>query len=87
MPILHPKGSHAMLVICQTLDHFFLLEACLAPSGTMKASPQVGGIHVSTNLGASVDMSEVHGLFSNGNLPSMFRVKSMSIGHMFWKSL
>lgn len=42
------------------------VEACMAPPGTMNAGLQEGDLEVSSSLQAS----DVHGVFSNGDLAS-----------------
>ena len=48
-----------------------LLEVSTAPCGIVKASPQGGGIQVSSSSKAIYPVSEVHSVFSNKNLTSI----------------
>lgn len=48
------------------------LEACMAPSGTMKTSSRVGGIQVVSRSGLMGLVSEALGVFSNWDLTFYF---------------
>jgi hypothetical protein len=45
-------------------------EACVVPSGAMRASLQEGSFQVRFCLVSLGPVSQVEGVFSNGNLPS-----------------
>ena len=47
-----------------------LLEACMVPSGTMKASPQGGDFQVTSSPGPLCPELEVHGAVNERDLPS-----------------
>lgn len=61
--------------MCRTIGCFLFLDACMAPSGTMKASPRP----VLTQ-GPIVPVSEVRFVFSNRNL-------SLTSGQCMFKRL
>jgi hypothetical protein len=54
---------------CWLLPSF---EACMAPSGVRKCSPQRGGIQAILKEWPLGSVSEVHGVFSNRDSPSTF---------------
>ena len=67
--------------------------ACVAPSGTMKTSPQRIGFQVRSSLGPLDPESDVHSIFSNRELPSTSWKKENAIAIVykylvsFWKTL
>ena len=78
-PLLHPWDCGTILVIDvaqmgswlgRTVGCLFHSEACMVPSCTMKVSSQGGGIEVGSAQGPLDPVSEVHGVFSNRDLPS-----------------
>lgn len=68
---------------------FHLLGACMAPFGTMKASPWGEGFQISFNSGSLGSVPEVHCVFSNRDLlpTSGWQPMVLTMGCMLWKSL
>lgn len=59
MPLLHRWGY------CATLAVTVHSDVCVAPSGSIKASPQGGGFQVRSISGPTDLMSKVHDVFNN----------------------
>lgn len=58
-----------MLWLGRTVGCFIPLEACMVTPGTMKASPQRGGIQVGSSSGTPGPVSEVREIFRVRDLP------------------
>lgn len=62
------------------------LEACTAPSGILKATPQGRGFQDRSSLGPSGPVSKAYHVFRNGDLPSTSerQPKTTAIAYNVW---
>lgn len=74
--LLCPAGCYygsQVFQVASIAGCYLPLRTCILSSGTIKASPLGGDFQVRASSGSPALMSEVHGIFSNRDLPSIPR--------------